>query len=47
MKLRNFIKEEIDIIRDRDPAIHSNLEVFLYPSFHAILGYRIAHYFFE
>lgn len=47
MKLRNFIKEEIEIIRDRDPAIHSNLEVFLYPSFHAILGYRIAHYFFE
>lgn len=38
-----FIKEEINIIRERDPAIHSNLEVFLYPSFKAILYYRIAH----
>ena len=27
------IKEEIRIIRERDPAIHSNMEVFLYPSF--------------
>ena len=38
-----FIKEEINIIRERDPAIHSNMEVFLYPSFKAILYYRIAH----
>lgn len=38
-----FIKEEVKIIRERDPAIHSNMEVFLYPSFKAILYYRIAH----
>ncbi len=38
-----FIKDEIKIIRERDPAIHSNLEVFLYPSFRAMLHYRIAH----
>lgn len=38
-----FIKEEIKIIRERDPAIHSNMEVFLYPSFRAMLHYRIAH----
>ena len=36
-------KEEIGIIRDRDPAIHSNLEVFLYPSFQVMLSYRRAH----
>ncbi len=37
------IKEEIRIIRERDPAIKSSMEVFLYPSFKAISGYRIAH----
>ena len=37
------IKEEIRIIRERDPAIKSNMEVFLYPSFKAILRYRVAH----
>ena len=37
------IKEEIRIIRERDPAIHSNMEVFLYPSFKAMLYYRLEH----
>ena len=40
--IRN-IKEEIRIIRERDPAIHSSMEVFLYPSFKVMLHYRIAH----
>ncbi len=38
-----YIKEEIQVIRERDPAIKSTMEVFLYPSFKAILRYRIAH----
>lgn len=38
-----FVKEEIAIIRERDPAIKSNMEVLLYPSFKAILRYRVAH----
>ncbi len=38
-----YIKEEIQVIRERDPAIKSNMEVFLYPSFKAILHYRVAH----
>ncbi|MFW5646144.1 MAG: serine O-acetyltransferase [Acetivibrio ethanolgignens] len=42
-----YVKEEIEIIRERDPAIKSNMEVFLYPSFKAILGYRISHYLFQ
>ena len=37
------IKEEIAIIKARDPAMHSDWEVFLYPSFRAILSYRVAH----
>lgn len=38
-----YVKQEIAVIKDRDPAIKSTLEVFLYPSFHAILKYRKAH----
>ena len=37
------VREEIKIIRERDPAIHSNMEVFLYPSFKAMIYYRVAH----
>ena len=42
-----FIKEEMQVIRERDPAMHSNMEVFLYPSFKAIIYYRIAHELYE
>lgn len=38
-----LIKEEIAIIKDRDPAIKTDMEVFLYPSFRAIIKYRRAH----
>lgn len=37
------IKKEIKVIRERDPAIHSNMEVFLYPSFKVMIRYRMAH----
>lgn len=37
------VREEIAVIRQRDPAIHSAMEVFLYPSFKAMLHYRLAH----
>ena len=37
------IKNEIKVIRERDPAIHSDMEVFLYPSFNVMMHYRIAH----
>lgn len=43
MGLIKNIKNEIKVIRERDPAIHSNMEVFLYPSFKVMLHYRIAH----
>lgn len=46
MRIISYINEEIRVIRERDPAIKSNLEVFLYPSFKAIIMYRIAHKFY-
>lgn len=43
MGIIGYIKEEMQIIRERDPAIKSPWEVFLYPSFKAVIRYRIAH----
>ena len=43
MKYLDFIKQEMAVIMDRDPAIKSKMEVFLYPSFWALLKYRKAH----
>ena len=43
MGVLSYIRQEIQVVRERDPAIKSNLEVFLYPSFKAILHYRVAH----
>ena len=37
------LREEINVIKERDPAIKSDIEVFLYPSFKAIRKYRKAH----
>lgn len=43
MGMISYIKEEIQVVKERDPAIKSNMEVFLYPSFRVILRYRLAH----
>lgn len=43
MGIISYIKQEIHVIRERDPAIKSNMEVLLYPSFKVILSYRVAH----
>ena len=43
MGMISYIKEEIQVVRERDPAIKSNWEVLLYPSFRVILRYRLAH----
>ena len=37
------IREEIAIIKARDPAMHNDWEVLLYPSFRAIMNYRVSH----
>lgn len=46
MGMFKYIKEEMQIIKERDPAIKTPLEVFLYPSFKAIIRYRIAHWLY-
>lgn len=38
-----YIKKQLDIIKRKDPAIHSNLEVLLYPSFKVMIYYHISH----
>lgn len=47
MGIFKYIKEEMQIIKERDPAIKSCMEVFLYPSFRAVIRYRIAHKLYE
>ena len=43
MGVISYIKEEIKVVKERDPAIKSDIEVLLYPSFNVMLHYRIAH----
>ena len=43
----NFIKEQIETIRQKDPAITSTLEVLMYPCFKAMIYYKISHYFYK
>ena len=47
MGICSYIREEIQVIRDRDPALKSDLKALLYPSFRAILLHRIAHRLFS
>ncbi len=43
-KIRREIREDIDAVRQRDPAAKSDIEVlFLSSGVHAILAYRVAH----
>ena len=46
MKFIEYVKESIEVIKDRDPAMKSNREVFLYPCFWAIWEYRKAHKYY-
>ena len=43
----SYYKEEVKVIRDRDPAIKKDIEAILYPSFWAIYNYRKAHKLYE
>lgn len=47
MGIFKLIKNEIAIVKERDPAIHSAWEVLLYPSFKVMLHYRLAHKLYE
>ncbi len=46
MGIISYIKEELSVIKERDPAIKTGMEVLLYSSFKAILSYRVAHKLF-
>ena len=41
------IKEEFQVIQERDPAIKTPLEVLLYPSFRVMIQYRKAHKLYQ
>lgn len=41
-----YIKRQIELIKKRDPAIKSSWEVFLYPSFRALLYYKVTHFLY-
>ena len=44
IKVKNEIVTDIKVIRERDPAATSNIEVaLLYSGFHAVLAYRLSH----
>ncbi len=47
MSFFRHVKEEFEIIKERDPAIKSPMEVLLYPSFKVMLSYRRAHKLYE
>lgn len=39
--------EEINVIKEKDAAVKSSLEVFLYPSFWANINHKIAHFLYK
>ena len=46
MKMKAFFArfhEMVEVIKAKDPAIRSNIEVLLYPSFWAVINHRLAH----
>lgn len=47
MKFVRYIKNQITIIKQNDPAIHNTLEAILYPSFKANIWHQIAKYFYN
>ena len=42
----SFFKKQIKIIMENDPAIKRKIEVLLYPSFKAMIYYKISHYLY-
>lgn len=40
-----WLKDEINNIAEKDPAVRYKVEVFLYPSLYAVINHKIAHFF--
>nr|WP_260107766.1 MULTISPECIES: serine O-acetyltransferase [unclassified Planococcus (in: firmicutes)] len=48
VSLWKFLKEDVDVVFEQDPAARSYLEVILtYSGLHAIWAHRLAHFFFK
>lgn len=45
--LKEFWKESVEVVREKDPALKSAVEVLLYPSFWAVVNHRIAHFLYR
>lgn len=43
----SYVREEMQVIMERDAAIKTPMEVFLYPSFKAIMRHRVAHWLYK
>ena len=41
--LKEFWRESVEVIKEKDPAFKGAIEVLLYPSFWAVVNHRIAH----
>ena len=46
-KIFKWLKEEIDNIAQKDPAVRNKIEVLLYPSFHAVINHRFNHFLYK
>jgi serine O-acetyltransferase len=42
-----YIKDQVNVIKQRDPAIKRDIEVFLYPSFYALFFHKSAHWLYK
>ena len=41
-----FFKNLLKLIKEKDPAIHRNIEIILYPFFKVYIYYKIAHFLY-
>ena len=46
-KIFKWLKEEIDNISQKDPAVGNKIEVLLYPSFHAVISHRFNNFLYK
>ena len=46
-KIFKWLKNEINNIKEKDPAVKSKIEVLLYPSFHAVINHKISNFFYR
>ena len=45
--LKEFWRESVEVIKEKDPAFKGAIEVLLYPSFWAVVNHRIAHSLYQ